>query len=86
MLAIVPLPVLLHLTAALSALALGIVQTTVPADDLDTALADLVASLLKVDAGAAIATKRLLQQAPDNTLDEQRAVERREQSGRILGR
>ena len=68
------------------ALALGIVQTTVPADDLDAALADLVALLLKVDAGAAIATKRLLQQAPGNTLDEQRAAERREQSGRILGR
>jgi enoyl-CoA hydratase/carnithine racemase len=64
---------------------LGIAQLVVPGEELDAALQDLVAALLKVDAGAAVATKRLLQQAPGNTLEEQIAVERREQVGRILG-
>jgi enoyl-CoA hydratase/carnithine racemase len=64
---------------------LGIAQRVVPGEDLDTAVQELVEALLAVDAGAATATKRLLQRAPGSTLDEQRAAERREQVGRILG-
>ncbi|MCW2885547.1 MAG: hypothetical protein QOE54_3133 [Streptosporangiaceae bacterium] len=64
---------------------LGIAQRVVPAGELDTAVRELVDALLKVDAGAATATKRLLRQAPGNTLEEQIAAERREQVGRILG-
>jgi enoyl-CoA hydratase/carnithine racemase len=64
---------------------LGIAQRVVPGAELDAAVAELVAALLKIDADAAVATKRLLQQAPGNTLEEQIAVERREQVGRLLG-
>ena len=67
------------------ALRLGIVQSVVPAAALDTAVADLVATLLQVDRGAAAATKRLLQGAPERTLEEQRAAERAEQTVRLLG-
>src|SRR5262249_7849551 len=58
--------------------ALGIVQSVVPVDGLDAAVAELVATLLKIDAGAAAATKRLLQGAAERTLEEQRAAERAE--------
>jgi enoyl-CoA hydratase/carnithine racemase len=64
---------------------LGIAQRVVPAAELDAAVAELVEALLKVDAGTAVATKRLLGQAPGNTLEQQIAVERREQVGRFLG-
>jgi enoyl-CoA hydratase/carnithine racemase len=64
---------------------LGIAQRVVPAGGLDAAVGELVEALLAVDAGAATATKRLLQQAPGNTLDQQMAAERRAQVGRILG-
>ncbi|QXJ19965.1 enoyl-CoA hydratase/isomerase family protein [Actinomadura graeca] len=62
---------------------LGLAETVVPRDGLDAAVADLVAALLTVDAGAAVATKRLLWQAPGNTLEQQCAAERREQAGRL---
>ncbi|MBW8483301.1 enoyl-CoA hydratase/isomerase family protein [Actinomadura parmotrematis] len=62
---------------------LGLAETVVPAAELDAAVADLTASLLAVNAGAAVATKRLLQEAPENTLEEQCAAERREQIGRL---
>lgn len=64
---------------------LGVVQSVVPVAELDTAVADLVATLLKVDRGAAAATKRLLQGAVERTLEEQRAAERAEQTVRLLG-
>ncbi|MGI8332038.1 enoyl-CoA hydratase/isomerase family protein [Actinomadura scrupuli] len=63
---------------------LGIAQRVVPAEQLDAAVQELIDALLKIDAGAATATKRLLQEAPGNTLDEQLAAERREQVGRFL--
>jgi enoyl-CoA hydratase/carnithine racemase len=62
---------------------LGLAELVVPRDELDAAVSDLVAALLAVNPGAAVATKRLLQQAPGNTLEEQAAAERREQIGRI---
>ncbi|MBT2211756.1 enoyl-CoA hydratase/isomerase family protein [Actinomadura sp. NEAU-AAG7] len=62
---------------------LGLAETLVPRGALDGAVADLVAALLAVDAGAAVATKRLLRQAPANTLEQQCAAERREQIGRF---
>ncbi len=67
------------------ALHLGIVQTVVAPETLDKAVEELVGQLLAVDAGAQRATKRLLQGAPDRTLDEQRAAEGAEQTRRILG-
>jgi enoyl-CoA hydratase/carnithine racemase len=65
------------------ALELGIAQAVVPGDELDAAVRDLAAALLQVDAGAAAATKSLLQQAAGNTLDEQAAAERRAQIDRF---
>jgi len=62
---------------------LGLAETVVPRDGLDAAVADLVTALLAVNPGAAVATKRLLWQAPENTLDEQCAAERHEQIGRL---
>jgi enoyl-CoA hydratase/carnithine racemase len=62
---------------------LGLAELVVPGAELDGAVADLTAALLAVNPGAAVATKRLLQQASRNTLEEQTAAERREQIGRL---
>jgi enoyl-CoA hydratase/carnithine racemase len=62
---------------------IGLAEITVPRDGLDAAVRDLVAALLAVNPGAAVATKRLLWQAPGNSLEEQCAAERREQIGRL---
>jgi enoyl-CoA hydratase/carnithine racemase len=62
---------------------LGLAEITAPAGELDKAVADLVASLLAVNAGAAVVTKRLLLEAPGNDLAAQCAAERREQAGRL---
>jgi enoyl-CoA hydratase/carnithine racemase len=62
---------------------LGLAELVVPGADLDGAVADLTAALLAVNPGAAVATKRLLQQASRNSLEEQTAAERREQIGRL---
>ncbi|MBA9006132.1 enoyl-CoA hydratase/carnithine racemase [Actinomadura cellulosilytica] len=62
---------------------LGLAERVVPAAELDTAVDELVSALLAVNADAAVATKRLLQQAPGNTLEEQCAAERREQLQRL---
>lgn len=51
-----------------------------PADELDAAVGDLVAALLAADPAAAEATKRLLRQAPANTLEQQAAAERQAQA------
>ncbi|MEV5574278.1 enoyl-CoA hydratase/isomerase family protein [Spirillospora sp. NPDC052269] len=68
---------------AAEAARLGIVERVVPSDGLDAAVAALTAELLAVNAEAAVATKRLLLAAPQNTLDEQCAAERREQVVRL---
>ncbi|TNY37390.1 enoyl-CoA hydratase/isomerase family protein [Thermomonospora catenispora] len=62
---------------------LGLAERVVPAAELDTAVDELVSALLAVNAEAAVATKRLLRQAPSNTLEEQCAAERREQLARL---
>ncbi|GGT79438.1 enoyl-CoA hydratase/isomerase family protein [Actinomadura citrea] len=62
---------------------IGLAETVVPRDGLDGAVRDLADALLAVNPGAAAATKRLLWQAAENTLDEQCAAERREQIGRL---
>jgi enoyl-CoA hydratase/carnithine racemase len=62
---------------------LGLAEIVVPRDGLDAAVGELVASLLAVNPGAAVATKRLLWEAPQNTLEQQCAAERREQIGRL---
>ena len=62
---------------------IGLAEITVPRDGLDGAVRDLTAALLAVNPGASAATKRLLRQAPGNSLDEQCAAERREQIGRL---
>ncbi|TDC97452.1 enoyl-CoA hydratase/isomerase family protein [Actinomadura sp. 7K507] len=62
---------------------IGLAEIVVPRDGLDGAVRDLVTALLAVNPGAAVATKRLLWQAPGNTLEEQSAAERREQIGRL---
>ncbi|MGI5422550.1 enoyl-CoA hydratase/isomerase family protein [Actinomadura luteofluorescens] len=62
---------------------IGLAETVVPRDGLDGAVRDLAEALLAVNPGAAAATKRLLWQAAENTLDEQCAAERREQIGRL---
>ncbi|TYB41506.1 enoyl-CoA hydratase/isomerase family protein [Actinomadura chibensis] len=69
--------------AADEAARIGLAEIVVPRDGLDGAVRDLVDALLAVDPGAAVATKRLLWQAAQNTLDEQCAAERREQIGRL---
>ncbi|RAY13930.1 enoyl-CoA hydratase/isomerase family protein [Actinomadura craniellae] len=62
---------------------LGLAETVVPADRLDAAVAELTTALLAVNADAAVATKRLLCEAPGNTLEQQIAAERREQVDRL---
>ncbi|WP_084265766.1 enoyl-CoA hydratase/isomerase family protein [Actinomadura macra] len=62
---------------------LGLAETVVPREGLDAAVSDLVTALLAVNPGAAAATKRLLWQAPENTLEQQCAAERHEQIGRL---
>ncbi|MFC4049562.1 enoyl-CoA hydratase/isomerase family protein [Actinomadura syzygii] len=62
---------------------IGLAEIVVPRDGLDGAVRDLVDALLAVNPGAAVATKRLLWQAAENTLEEQCAAERREQIGRL---
>jgi enoyl-CoA hydratase/carnithine racemase len=62
---------------------LGLAEVVTAPEDLDATVGDLVAALLAVPHGAATATKRLLRQAPRNTLEQQAAAERREQIGRL---
>jgi enoyl-CoA hydratase/carnithine racemase len=47
---------------------LGLVELVVPADELGSAVADLVAAVLAVKPATAVAVKRLVREAPHNTL------------------
>ena len=62
---------------------LGLATLVVGVEELDGAVDDAVAALLEIDPEAATATKALLRQAPDNTLEEQAAAERVAQTGRL---
>jgi len=65
---------------AAEALLLRLAELVVPAGELDSAVADLVAALLATDAATARATKALLQHATGHSLAEQAAEERRMQA------
>jgi enoyl-CoA hydratase/carnithine racemase len=62
---------------------LGIAQTVVAADQLDSAVKATVTALTAHSAGAVRATKALLQKAHARSLDEQRLAERTAQVGRF---
>jgi enoyl-CoA hydratase/carnithine racemase len=64
---------------------LGLAELVVPAAELGKAVDDLVAAILAVRPETAVATKRLLQAAPGNTLEGQAAAERREQIPLLRG-
>jgi enoyl-CoA hydratase/carnithine racemase len=70
--------------SAQEAVDIGLAQAVVPRDQLEAAVADLVAALTAPDVGAVRETKRLLQSAADLAPDEQRAAERRAQRRRLV--
>ncbi|MFI1521491.1 enoyl-CoA hydratase/isomerase family protein [Kitasatospora cineracea] len=65
------------------AVAIGLANLAVPADDLPDAAADLAAALLAAPRNAVIETKSLLRGAIDRTYDQQRAAERESQARRL---
>jgi len=71
---------------AAEALLLRLAELVVPVEELDAAVADLVAALLATDAAAARATKGLLQHATGHSLAEQAAEERWAQAELLRGR
>ncbi len=62
---------------------IGLAQVVVAPEELDVALAATLASLTAHPHGAVTATKALLRQAPERTLDEQRLAERTAQVARF---
>lgn len=68
---------------AAEAVATGLALRSVPADGLAAAVDDLVESLTRAPAEAAVATKRLLRDAVWRRPDQQRAAERKAQAGRL---
>lgn len=71
---------------AREAVELRLAELMVAADDLDTAVNDLVTALLSTDAAASRATKALLAQASGNTLEQQAAAERAAQAVLLAAR
>jgi enoyl-CoA hydratase/carnithine racemase len=63
--------------------AIGLAIAVVPRDELDAAVADLVAALLAPPRDAVVETKALLRAASGRGYDEQRAAERQAQGRRI---
>jgi len=72
-----------RMVGAEEAVAIGLALTAVPADQLETTVADLAEALTTNVAGAVAATKRLLQSATDEELDAQRRLEREAQVRRF---
>lgn len=72
-----------RVVAAEEALALGLVNQVVAAEDVDVALAEAVARFTAPAPGAVRESKRLMLAAAENDLDTQRALERRLQVGRF---
>jgi enoyl-CoA hydratase/carnithine racemase len=68
------------------ALLLRLAELVVPGDELDSAVADLVAALLATDAAAARATKALLQKASRHSREQQAAAERKAQADLLRSR
>jgi enoyl-CoA hydratase/carnithine racemase len=71
---------------AAEALLLRLAELVVPDDELDAAVADLVAALLATDAAAARATKALLQKAGGHSREQQVAAERMAQAELLRSR
>jgi enoyl-CoA hydratase/carnithine racemase len=69
---------------AQEAVDIGLAQAVVPRDQLDAAVADLVAALTAPDAGAVRETKQLLHGAGDRAPHEQHARERQAQRRRLV--
>lgn len=65
------------------AVAIGLANRSVPADDLDATVAELAAALAAPMPGVVTETKKLLQGAADRGLDEQRRLEREAQVRRF---
>lgn len=72
-----------RMVGAAEAVDIGLALTAVPADRLDTTVADLVAALTAPLAGAVSETKRLLQSAAAADLEDQRRLEREAQARRF---
>ncbi len=72
-----------RMVGAEEAVRIGLVNTVVPAELLDPAVADLVGVLTTPMAGAVRETKALLQGAADRSLDDQRRLEREAQVRRF---
>ncbi len=72
-----------RMVGAREAVEIGLALTAVPAAELDTTVADLVAALTAPMPGAVRETKALLQGAGDRDLDEQRRLEREAQVRRF---
>ena len=72
-----------RMVGAAEAAAIGIAALAVPADELDATVSDLVGALTAPMAGAVTETKALLQAAPDQSLDDQRRLEREAQVRRF---
>ncbi|MES4891951.1 enoyl-CoA hydratase/isomerase family protein [Streptomyces sp. NPDC096012] len=68
---------------AAEAVAAGLANLAVPADELDAAASDLATALLAAPRDAVVETKALLRGALDRTYDEQRAAERAAQARRL---
>jgi enoyl-CoA hydratase/carnithine racemase len=65
------------------AVTIGLALTAVPADQLETTVADLAQALTANVAGAVVETKRLLQSAAEEDLETQRRLEREAQVRRF---
>jgi enoyl-CoA hydratase/carnithine racemase len=72
-----------RMVGADEAVAIGLALTAVPADQLETTVADLAQALTANVAGAVVETKRLLQSAAEEDLDTQRRLEREAQTRRF---
>ena len=72
-----------RMVGAQEAVDIGLATSAVPADDLDAAVAELVAALSAPMPGVVTETKTLLQGAADRDLDEQRRLEREAQVRRF---
>jgi enoyl-CoA hydratase/carnithine racemase len=75
-----------RMVTAAEAVQLRLAEVVVAGDELDEAVADLVAALLAVDPATARATKELLAQAAGNTLEQQAAAERKAQAALLRSR
>jgi enoyl-CoA hydratase/carnithine racemase len=72
-----------RMVGAQEAVAIGLANKVVPADDLEAAVAELATALSAPMAGVVTETKTLLQGAGDRDLDEQRRLEREAQVRRF---